>query len=216
VKIAQSDFYIDGDSNTNDYDSKAKAVKAEVKNMTAVKLVQNNPLQIDGVLAADAGQVIEHDGFTNFVGFGDANDVVKINAAAGDTLSLMVTSTDAVSLTLYGLKNGKVTSIKSVKSRNNVATIDSFTFQEKNGTEFYVGVEATNAKKGEKAWYKVDVISFSGADGDALAMPETDSLAMTDELSFAQYGADALADVSASPLADLNADSAWQNLASLA
>ena len=137
---------------------------------------------------------------------------MKINAVVGQTLSLKVTATDAVSLTLYGLKNGKVTSIKSVKSKHNVAEINDFTFTEKNGTEFYVGVEATNATKGEKAWYNVEVVSFSGAAADALYMPETDSLAIADSLSFGNYGADALVDASVSALAKLDDKSGWQSL----
>lgn len=62
-----------------------------------------------------------------------------------------------IALTTYlSLKNGKVTSIKSVKSKNNVATIENFTFQAKNGSEFFVGITATNAKKGEAAYYNLE------------------------------------------------------------
>ena len=157
------------------------------------------------MLDADAGLVVDHDGFTNFVGFGDASDILKVNAAVGDTLSLKVTATDAVSLTLYGFKNGKVTSLKSVKSKNGVAAIENFTFAEKNGSEFFVGVEAVNAKKGEAAWYNVEVVSFSGASADALAI--------TDAPDFGLSGTDALADVSAvSGLAEPDGKSVWQSM----
>ena len=40
----------------------------------------------------------------------------------------------------------------------------------------------------------MEVVSISGNDGDALAMPEAGSLGTTDSLSFGRNGADALAD----------------------
>ena len=80
-----------------------------------------------------------------------------------------------------------------------------YTIKAKDGTEFFVGVEATNAKKGSAAWYNMDVVSFSGSASDALATP--------DVLSFGQYGTDVLAGSSASSLAELDDKSAWQNLA---
>ena len=117
-----------------------------------------------------------------------------------------------ISLQVYGLKNGKVTALKSVKLKAaGNATLD-YMFTEKDGTAFYVGVESTNAKKGGAGWYNVEVLSFSGSAADALAMPETDGLAMTDSLSFGQSGTDALADVSAASLAGLDEKSGWQSL----
>jgi hypothetical protein len=121
-------------------------------------IITKGELVIDGLLVGEADVNVTVGGveYHNFVGFGDVTDVVKINAAVGQPLSIQVNSSDAVSLTLYGLKNGKVTSIKSVKSKNNVATIENFTFQAKNGSEFFVGVTATNAKKGEAAYYNLE------------------------------------------------------------
>ena len=92
-------------------------------------IITKGELVIDGLLVGEADVNVTVGGveYHNFVGFGDVTDVVKINAAVGQPLSIQVNSSDAVSLTLYGLKNGKVTSIKSVKSKNNVATIENFT-----------------------------------------------------------------------------------------
>ena len=59
-------------------------------------------------------------------------------------------------------------------------------------------------KKGEAAWYNVEVTSFSGAASDALAMPETDDTAVRDDLYFIPCGTES----SASGLAagvDINA-----------
>ena len=216
VKLGSgSVIYSDGDSGANDYDSKAKKVSDAVRT-TIASLEPGKTLQFDGVLDADAGLEIAANGYTNFVGTGDVSDVLRVNAAVGDTLSLRVSATDSVNLVLYGLKNGKVTALKTVKAKKGDGTLN-WTFKAKDGTEFFVGVEAANAKKGSAAYYNVEVVSFSGSFADALAMPETDALAMTDALSFGQLNADALADAAAfDKLASFDAASAWQTVAKLA
>lgn len=208
----QSVFFTDGDTHANDYDSKKKAVSAEVDAYTA-NLESGAGLQIDGALDADSAIVIDNEGFTNFVGCGDESDIIKINAVAGDSVSLKITAMDAVTLSVYGLRKGKVASLKSVKLKAaGDATLD-YTFQDKDGTAFYVGVESTNAKKGGAGWYNVEVVSFSGASVDALAMPETDALRLTDAPSLGPCCADALADASSfDAVAVLDDVSAWRSL----
>jgi len=224
---ADSFFYTDGDFGTNNYNSKTKKVDADVmKDENAAALHAGDPLRLDGVLAGE--DEINHDGYINFVGSGDESDVVRIQANAGMKLSLTVTATDAVSLVIYGLqKNGTLKTLKTVKSKDNVAELVDFELKAKSapGGQFYVGVTSTNAKKGSSAYYKVDVVGVSGLDSaplaasnaSSLAMPETsDSLAMTDSPSLGNYGADALADASASSLADLDGKTAGLSLGMLA
>ena len=166
----------------------------------------------DTRLDADSAVLINYKGYTNFVGYGDESDILKVNAVAGDSVSLKIAAMDAVTLSVYGLKNGKVAALKSVKLKAAGEAALDYAFTEKDGTAFYVGVESTNAKKGGAGWYNVEVVSFTHAAAAALAMPETDGLNLTDALSFSQYDTDALASASASSLAELDGKSAWQDL----
>ena len=228
---ATATVYSDADLGKNNFDSKTKKVDEEVmKEENAVALIQGNPLQIDGAIDGDAPVEYKDAGdnvYTNFVGTGDTSDIVRIDAVAGTKVSLKVTATDAVSLVIYGLqKNSTLKALKTVKSKNNVASLNDFELKAKSapGGQFFLGVTSTNAKKGSAVYYNVDVVSVSGQDlaplsaseASSLAMPETDSLGISDALIFGQYDADVLADASASSLSDLDAKSGWLNIASLA
>ena len=226
---ANSEFYEHGDLGKNNFDSKTKKVdEAVMKDENALVLHDGDKLRLDGVLDGNA-EINETKGgieYRNFVGTGDDSDIVRINANDGMKLSLTVTATDAVSLVVYGLqKNGTLKALKTVKSKNNVAELVNFELKAKSapGGQFFLGVNSTNAKKGSKAYYNVDVVNVSGQEASALlsaseasslSMPETDTLAMTDILSFGQYDTDVLADVSS--LNDLNGPSDWLNLTILA
>ena len=216
-------IYVDGDLNTNNYDSKKKEVGDEVRNASALTLnpaVDGGLLRLDGVLAGD--KKINHGVYRNFVGTGDVSDVAKVNAAAGLSVTFKVTATDAVNFAVYGLQdNGKLKELKSLKLKNSTeegGTL-AYTFREKDGSAFFVGVTSANAKKGSAAYYNVQVLpeASPGSRTDGLAMPESsDSLGISDSLSFGQYGADVLADASASSLAELDDKSAWLNITTLA
>ena len=215
---ANSVFFVDGDSNTNDLDAKAKTVSAAVRAYTEELAV--GALQIDGVLDADAGLVIDHDGKTNFVGYGDASDMLKINAVAGTSVSLKIDATDAVNFAVYGLQaNGKLKALKTVKlATAGTATLD-YTFQAKDGSEFFVGVDAKNWKKGEAAWYNVEVLSCSGTDS-SLAMPElssSDLFGTQNVLAGNFIDNSVIGDVSGVTDAwKLDDESSWQSIAKLA
>ena len=233
---ANSVFYEDGDSGTNNYNSKTKKVDALVDAISAAgSPVQGQVLQMDGILDGDAEiEYMDAGGnrYTNFVGSGDDSDIVRIQANAGMKLSLTVTATDAVSLVIYGLQNnGTLKALKTVKSKNNSASLVDFELKAKSasGGRFYVGVIAANAKKGSAAYYNVDVVSVSGQndaplsaqEAGSLAMPETglassSLLGTQDPLSLDRYDADVLADASASSLAELDDLSGRMNLAALA
>ena len=190
-------FYEHGDLGKNNFNSKTKKVDDVVrKDENVLPLIAGDELRLDGVF--DDG--IDFEGKHNFVGTGDDSDVVRIDAVAGTKVSLKVTATDAVSLVVYGLqKNGTLKAIKTVKSKDNVASLNDFELKAKSapGGEFFLGVTSTNAKKGSAAYYNLDVVSVSGQVASALAMPETDSVAsaltMPDSLSFGQYDTDVLA-----------------------
>jgi len=235
---AKSVFYEHGDSSLNDFISKTKKVDEAVReDENAVTLHNGDKLRLDGVLAGDEKINETKNGteYLNFVGTGDTSDIVRINANDGMKLSLKVTATDAVSLVVYGLqKNGTLKALKTVKSKNNVAELNDFELKAKSapGGQFFLGVTSTNAKKGSKAYYNVDVVSVSGQDlaplsasegaslampesssaASSLSMPEADSLGISDALSFGGYDTDVLADASASSLAELDDKAGWMNL----
>ena len=217
---ATATVYSDADLGKNNFNSKTRKVSELVDAVSATrKLVQGETLQIDGAIDGDAAveyKDAEDHVYTNFVGTGDDSDVVRIQANAGMKISLKVTATDAVSLVVYGLqKNGTLKALKTVKSKNNVASLNDFELKAKSapGGEFFLGVTSTNAKKGSAAYYKLDVVSVSGQDTSALSMPETsDALSISDALSFGQYDTDVLADASASSLAELDNKLGWENM----
>lgn len=206
-------FYTDGDTQKNKFNSKTKRVDALVDAVSATRtLVQGETLQIDGAIDGEAAveyKDADETAYTNFVGTGDDSDVVRIDAVAGTKVSLKVTATDAISLVVYGLqKNGTLKALKTVKSKNNIAELTDFELKAKSapGGQFYVGVLSTNAKKGSKAYYNVDVVSVSDPKNEALltapetdsvasalAMPETDALGISDVLSLGLYDSDVLA-----------------------
>ena len=157
------------------------------------------------------------------------SDVAKINAAVGSTVTFKVTATDAVTFTIYGLQsNGKLKSLKTLKLKTDTETGSevAYTFKEKDGSEFYIGVASANAKKGCEAYYNVQVLPGDALTGESLpeaavglASSELDGLIGGLNLDLAQATVDVLATGSASGLADaalLDEYSAWRNIAGLA
>ena len=212
-------FYYDADSNKNDYDSKNKTVGNEVMVADALTLdptAEDGLLRLDGVLAGDLK--VDKDGYRNFVGFGDASDVARINASSGMTVSFKVTATDAVSFAIYELQStGKLKALKTFDLKTDTAKGDIYTYTFANYGNFFIGVTATNANKGSEAYYNVQVLS-GVAPSSGLAMPDWSEsglqgteLAMPGLEGGDMFAASGLADVSLS-----EDKSAWLNIANLA
>ena len=188
-------------------------------------------IRIDGALEGDAEIDETRNGkqYTNFVGFGDASDVLRIQANANMTATFKVEATDAASFVIYSLQKGKLKALSTTKLTAKNGFSKEVTYKFKNDGDFFIGVTSTNAGKGSETYYNVDVVSVSGQNSALLSAQEATSLAMPetglassdlsgtqDVLSFGQYDADVLADASVSSLAELDGKNGWQDLNMLA
>ncbi len=124
----------------------------------------------------------------NFVGFGDAADFQKICLNSNAKLSFALAATDATKFTIWRLdekedKKGNIvytqkslqaTTLKKDKETG-LYSADTKLLSLDAGV-YYVSMESTNASKGGRAYYNVEVDSFIAEDAvaSALAMPESE------------------------------------------
>lgn len=170
-----------------------KALNAGVTGAEAVKIASaGDEIRFD----ADA----PGDGWSNFVGFGDAADFVKICLDADAELTFTAKASDKAKLTVYRIdsktdKKGVVTysmkslNAKTLKKAKGAAfyTAETKPIQLEAGVNYYLAMRSTNASKGGCAYYNVSVKTYretaaaEAQDACALAMPESD--AVRDELT---------------------------------
>ncbi len=166
-------FFVDGDDGWNDYVYDTKQDNPL------------NPAAADGDLlvntVAKAGDAVQLDSpgtefqldnktLTNFAGFGDDTDYAKIALPYDSALAFNVTATDAAKFTIWQLvvgtdKKGNVTykmkliQTTALKKDKNTGLYSAETalrrFNLDDGNEYYVSVQATNAKKGGSAFYSI-------------------------------------------------------------
>ena len=120
------------------------------------------------------GKGISHDGKSNYVGYGDEADFLKIRLANAAQLVFSLEATGPAKLTLWSLTFSGVD--KKGNSKYTMKALETVTVK-KGGTtasgtlkkapllsqdyEYYLSVEATDVKKGGDAYYNVSVNSDS-------------------------------------------------------
>jgi len=177
----QSKFFSDGDNGDNNFLwNKTDKWNEKVYGEDIDALVidsgflgdddeEKRAVQID----TDTETVVEHDGFTNFVGFGDPMDVRKIELKSAAKLSFDVnkTATGAVKLVVYTETNGKMVVANSKLTMTVKAAASSGMLKNqvvlRKGV-YYIAVQSTDAKKGKEAYYNVSLNANSVfyVDGD--------------------------------------------------
>ena len=161
-------FYSDGDNGKNNYlyDKKQKdAWNANVRDAEALVIdsscleVGQRAIQID----TDTETVVEHEGFTNFVGFGDASDFRKIELkfAAKLSFDLAKTTGGAAKLVVYTVNDsGKMVVANSKLMVTTKATATSGILKNQVVLQkgvYYIAVQSTDASKGKEAYYNVSL-----------------------------------------------------------
>ncbi|MBP5136490.1 MAG: hypothetical protein ILP23_04075, partial [Paludibacteraceae bacterium] len=160
----QSKFFSDGDNGDNNFLwNKTDKWNEKVHGEDVDALVIDGDdigkaIQID----TDAETVVEHDGFTNFVGFGDAMDFrkIKLKSAAKLSFDLAKTTGGAAKLVVYTenekgkmvVANSKLT--VSVKASKTGGSVKNQVVQK---GVYYIAVQSTDAKKGKEAYYNVSL-----------------------------------------------------------
>ena len=218
-------FYFDGDGGDNNwlYDKKLKsqgekALNGNVTDAEPVKIVSaGDEIRFD---ANPVGEAAQADGWSNFVGYGDAGDYVKIRLDADAELTFFAEASGKTKLTVYRIdsktdKNGVVTySLKTLntKTLKNAKKATTYTAETKllsleADTDYYLAVKSTNASSGGCAYYTVSVKTYQETatadvqDACALAMPEStaiqDALALPDGLLAGTEAFDMLSGASA-------------------
>ncbi len=188
VNQADSMFFAAGDDGWNNYlyDKKNK------DNPLNFNVYDGSARTIDSEtesVGLDDGSYEDESGTTwsNFVGFGDATDFQKIRLNSNATLSFTLTATDATKFTIWRLdekedKKGIVYTQKSLQAttlkkdkETGLYSADTKLLSLDTGV-YYVSMESTNASKGGRAYYNVEVDSFIAEDAvaSALAMPESE------------------------------------------
>ena len=160
-------FFSSGDDGTNNYlyDKKRKdAWNSAVLDSEATALDSNcleegkAAIRID----TDTETVVDHDGFTNYVGFGDAMDFRKIELKSAAKLSfdLAKATGGAAKLVVYTVTNGKMVAASSKltvtakAAASNGVLKDQVVLQK---GEYYIAVQSTDASKGKEAYYNVSL-----------------------------------------------------------
>ena len=200
---ARTKFFIDGDDGGNNwlYDKKLKAQGEKALNGT---VTDSDPVKVSAageVIRFDAAPVCEEaqaDGWSDFVGYGDAADYVKISLDAAAELVFSAEASDKAKITVYKIDSktnskGAVTySLKTLNTKTlkkakdtGIYAAETKALQLEAGVDYYLSVKSANASNGGCAYYSVTVKTYQeippadAHDADALAMPEP-------EPSFAQ------------------------------
>jgi len=171
------EFFSDGDDGDNNYlyDKKQKDVwNSNVRDAEALEISSGDigkAIQID----TDTETVVDHDGFTNYVGFGDAMDFRKIELKSAAKLSfdLAKTTGGAAKLVIYTENDkGKMVVVNSKLTVTTKAAAPSGSVKNpvvlQKGV-YYIAVQSTDAKKGKEAYYNVSLNANSVfyEDGDS-------------------------------------------------
>ena len=186
-------FYSDADDGTNGWLSrnKGKERNDDVAVVPGTAIVSGTTfVQVDEEETVSRDVVVGKDTLTNYVGYGDAADYRKITLETGASLSFTVKATDAAKIVIYSLAEGtgkkagtytmkqlQTTTLKLDKATR-LYTIDtkplllSLNAEDAEGNaygEYYVSVQSTNAAKGGKAYYSVELndkktVFYSDAD----------------------------------------------------
>ena len=161
-------FYTDDDNGDNNYlyDKKQKDVwNSNVLDANAVVIDDsfleggNSAIQID----TDAETEVKHNGFTNFVGFGDAMDFRKIELKSAAKLSfdLAKTTGGAAKLIVYTVNDsGKMVVANSKLTVTAKATATTGILKNQVVLQkgvYYIAVQSTDAKKGKETYYNVSL-----------------------------------------------------------
>jgi autotransporter passenger strand-loop-strand repeat protein len=164
-------FYADADGGENNwlYDKKSKKRNEAVAESDSVYV---NSATKDVPIDAGGTSLDEWD---NFVGFGDDADHAKITLDHAASLRFTINATDAAKFVIYSLTPGKndtytmktlqTSALKKVDNAKYEVTTKALLLA---AGDYYVSVQATNAKKGGEAYYNVSLNSASifFSDGD--------------------------------------------------
>ena len=153
-------FFTDGDDGRNNYlyDAKTKALNPEAENFVTTAISADSAeLQFDAAAP-------EREGWSNFVGYGDAADFTMFTLDTAASLCFDVQATDAAKFTVHKLesktdKQGNVTyGVKDLSSTSVKAGATATTKAVKlEAGTYYVSMQSTNAAKGGAAYYNVSV-----------------------------------------------------------
>ena len=181
-------FYVDADDGWNNYVYDKKNTEAPLNLavygadpfMIGPETV-NVQVDAEGTVSYDDGRTV----WTNFAGFGDDTDFVRIGLVNPASLSFSVNATAAAKFTIWSLttgldKKGNVTytlkalqTTKLKKTQIQVSpteTVEQYTATTKSlllgfpadNQEYFISVQSTNAKKGDSAYYNVTLDETGG------------------------------------------------------
>ena len=160
-------FYLDDDDQKNNWlyegGKKGRGLNTDVAgDAVAAKEIsraaKGKQIQVDA-------KKVEHDDtgkYSNFVGFGDTADYVKIHIDTAANLSLTLECDKAAKLTIYQLtcKGEDVVGAKALQTTTLKAgkgEVSSTLKLLQTPGDYYIAVTSTNAKKGDEAYYNVTV-----------------------------------------------------------
>ena len=163
----KTEIYFDGDNGDNNWLwTKADKWNENVCGEDVDALVIDDSFLEDGNSAVqvdtDMETVVEHNGYTNYVGFGDAMDIRKIELmnAAKLSFDLAKTSTGAAKLIVYTETNGKMVIANSKLTVTAKAAATSGILKNQAVLDkgvYYIAVQSTDASKGKETYYNVSL-----------------------------------------------------------
>ena len=179
-------FFVDGDDGWNNYvydkkqDNPLNPAAADEDLLFNTVAKAGDAVQLD---SPGTEFPLDDKVLSNFVGFGDDADYATISLPCDSALAFNVTATDAAKFTIWQLvlgmdKKGNVTykmkliQSTALKKDKNTGLYSAETalrrFNLDDGSEYYVSVQSTNAKKGGSAYYSVvttdDSVFYTDAD----------------------------------------------------
>lgn len=184
-------FYFDGDDGTNGwlYDKKLKTLNQAVTDADPQEIVSDETkIQFDAVPISEEAQA---GGWSNFVGYGDTFDYVRISLNATADLSFYLEASDATKFIVYRIDEKKdkkgnpvytlkalnATGLKKSKGAENY-TATTKVIRLEAGGYYCLAMQSTNAAKGGCAYYSAKVNTYQeiapagSQNACALSMPE--------------------------------------------
>ena len=171
-------FFADADDGDNDwlYNKKLKSQGEKALNEKVTNPEHPmTPIASTGEILVDTvpvGEDAQAGGWSNFVGFGDAVDYVKLELSATAELVFHVEASGASKFTVYRvdskavgdkttytLKTLNTKTLKKAKGATNY-TADTKALLLEEGGNYYVAMQSTTAAKGGSAYYNVSVSSY--------------------------------------------------------
>ena len=186
--LGTSTFFSDGDDGWNSYVYDKKKVPVDKRENTELTESAGTTLSKSKEVFFDKAGDVKESAYHNFVGFGDEIDYTKVVLEMDATLTFQIKKTEgAVKFTVNQLLDNKKFVTKQTTAIKTAETERETKVLRLSAGTYYLGMQATKAKKDDSVHYDVLVKNFvlEASVEASLSMPEPAvGVTLADDLSF--------------------------------